>query len=191
MGAKPRALILADCLIALRSRLREWAADSGVIFTVVEPLEVTLPGLHVVPVSSSLIRWLVAHGRVSDAAACLGRPYALQGRVVEGYRRGRTIGFPTANLDCGEQLVPADGVYAGRATVDGESWRAAVSIGTSPTFAGARRQVEAYLIDFGGDLYGRRMDLALTAWVRDQMRFPDVERLVERMRQDVSLVAAD
>ncbi len=171
------------------AKLREWMRGSGVELTVVEPLEVSLPGFQVVPVSSSLVRWLVAQGRMADASACLGRPYTLRGTVVEGYRRGRTIGFPTANLDAGEQLVPADGVYGGLARVEGHKYRAAVSIGTAPTFEDARRQVEAYLLDFSGDLYGKQMDLELRAWVRDQMRFPSVERLVERMNADVALVA--
>jgi len=189
------------------AKLREWTRGSGVELIVVEPLEVTLPGLQVVPVSSSLARWLVAQGRVADAAACLGRPYTLAGTVVEGYRRGRTIGFPTANLEVVEQLVPSDGVYGGWARVNplsprervaaqppGEGapphrYRAAISIGTAPTFEGARRQVEAYLLDFSGDLYGRRLTLELTEWVRDQMRFPSTERLIERMHADVALLA--
>jgi riboflavin kinase/FMN adenylyltransferase len=172
------------------SLLREWTRSSGVNFTVLEPFDVTLPGMHIVPVSSSLIRWLIASGRVRDAAACLGRPYMLRGRVVEGYRRGAQLGFPTANLDVGEQLIPADGIYAGRAQVDGRSYRAAVSIGSAPTFEGARRQVEAYLLDFRGDLYGRTLDLELTGWVRDQMRFPSIERLAERIKMDVEMVSS-
>lgn len=181
--------------------LAEWAGRSGVRFTVVEPLEVRLPGLHMVPVSSSLVRWLIAYGRVSDAEACLGRPYTLRGRVVEGYRRGSPLGFPTANLDCGEQIIPADGVYAGRAILNPLSprervvqppgagrYRAAVSIGSAPTFESARRQVEAYLLDFSGDLYGRTVDIELTGWVRDQYRFPSVEQLVERIKLDVEMV---
>lgn len=171
------------------TRLREWTRNSGVEFTVVAPMEVTLPGMQLVPVSSSLVRWLVAYGRMADAAACLGRPYLLRGKVVEGYRRGRAIGFPTANLDVGEQLIPADGIFAGRATVDGAAHRAAVSIGSAPTFTGARRQVEAHLLDFSGDLYGQPVDLELIGWVRDQMRFPSSERLIERMHVDVALVA--
>lgn len=168
--------------------LREWTRNSGVEFTVVEPLEVTLPGMQLVPVSSSLVRWLVAYGRMGDAAACLGRPYLLRGKVVEGYRRGRAIGFPTVNLDGGEQMVPADGVYAGRAIVAGAAHRAAVSIGSAPTFSGARRQVEAHLLDFSGDLYGQTLDVELVGWLRDQMRFPSVDRLIERMQVDVALV---
>ena len=110
--------------------------------------------------------------------------------MIEGYKRGRTIGFPTANLDVGDQLVPTDGVYSGVAHVDGAEHRAAVSIGTSPTFEGARRQVEAYLLDFSGDLYGSQMDLALVGWVRDQLRFPSVERLIERINADIALIAS-
>ena len=170
--------------------LRAGALDSGVNFRVVEPLQVTLPGLQVVQVSSSLIRWLIVKGRVRDAAACLGRDYTLRGVVVHGYERGRTIGFPTANVDVGEQLIPADGVYASVAVVDGVERPAALSIGTAPTFANARRQVEAYLLDFDGDLYGKLVDVRLVSWVRDQTKFPGVESLVERMRYDCELVAA-
>ena len=169
--------------------LRAGALDSGVDFRVVEPLQVTLPGLQVVGVSSSLIRWLIVKGRARDAAACLGRPYALRGVVVEGYRRGRTLGFPTANVDVGEQLIPADGVYASVAVVEGREYAAALSVGTAPTFTNARRQVEAHLLDFSGDLYGKTVDVKLVSWVRDQLKFPGVESLVERMRRDVELVA--
>ena len=169
--------------------LRAGALDSGVNFRVVEPVEVTLPGLQVVGVSSSLIRWMIVKGRVRDAAACLGRDYTLRGVVVHGYERGRTIGFPTANVDVGEQLIPADGVYASFAVVDGVEHAAALSIGTAPTFANARRQVEAYLLDFDGDLYGKLVDVRLVSWVRDQTKFPGVGSLVERMRYDCELIA--
>ena len=160
--------------------LRAAAVDSGVDFRVVEPVQVTLPGLQVVGVSSSLVRWLVVKGRARDAAACLGRPYTLRGVVVHGYERGRTIGFPTANVDVGEQLIPADGVYAATVVVGGVEHAAALSIGTAPTFANARRQVEAYLLDFNGDLYDQVVDVRVESWVRDQTRFPGVESLVAR-----------
>ena len=170
--------------------LRARAADSGVSLRVVEPLQVTLPGHQIVSASSSLVRWMLVKGRVKDAAALLGRPYALRGVVVHGYERGRTIGYPTANLDVGEQLIPADGVYASIAVVDGVERAAALSIGSAPTFVDARRQVEAFLLDFSGDLYGKTIDLRVTSWVRDQLRFPGVESLIERMKHDVQLVAA-
>src|SRR4051794_8604276 len=102
-------------------RLREWAAASAVRLDTIEPVEAVLLDLTVAAVSSSLIRWLLANGRVRDAAICLGRPYVLEGPVIKGYQRGRTIGVPTANLDCGEQMVPLEGVYAGRCEIDGHT----------------------------------------------------------------------
>ena len=168
--------------------LRQWSAGSGIELCVVEPLQVMLPGLHVVPVRSSLVRWLVTKGRMRDVAACLGRPYTLRGTVVEGYKRGRTIGYPTANLDT-HQLIPADGVYAATARFEGQQHPAALSIGTSPHFGTMRRQVEAYLIGFSGDLYGRTLDLEMGRWIRDQMKFPDLDAFLDRMRRDVTSIA--
>lgn len=167
-------------------KLQEWAAGTPVEVRVVEPLQVTLPGLHVVPVSSSLVRWLITKGRMQDVIACLGRPYTLQGTVVAGDRRGRELGYPTANLET-HQLVPAHGVYAGVARCGGQLHRAAISIGTAPHFGGLRRQVEAFLLDFEGDLYGRTLDLELTRWIRDMMKFPNLEALLRRMERDVRI----
>ena len=112
-------------------------------------------------VSSSRIRELVAEGDVEGAAKLLGRPVEVEGTVVTGDARGGTLGFPTANLDVRpELLVPANGIYAGAA---GEH-RAAVSIGTNPHYGGRERRVEAHLLDFDGDLYGRRLVVEL--WQR-------------------------
>src|SRR5262245_54770934 len=124
-------------------RLREWATASLVQLHVIDAVEVALLDLHVVQVSSSLIRWLISYGRMRDAAICFGRPYALQGSVIRGHGRGRQIGVPTANLECTDQLIPCDGVYAARSTIDGRTYPAALSIGTTPTFGDERRQVEA------------------------------------------------
>jgi riboflavin kinase/FMN adenylyltransferase len=167
------------------SRLREWTAGSTVRLDVIDPVRVALLDLHVVPVSSSLIRWLLIHGRVRDAAICLGRAYSLEGSVVEGFRRGRAIGVPTANLDCGEQLVPAEGVYVGRCRVNGKTHSAAVSIGTMPTFGDNRLQVEVHVIDFDGDLYGQTLGVELVDWVREQWKFANVEGLKRRMAADI------
>ena len=133
---------------------------------VVPTQEQSLADMTMVKVSSSLIRWLIGQGRVADAARALGRPYTLEGRVVEGAKRGRALGFPTANIQTG-QLVPAAGVYAGRARVEGRDHVAAISVGDNPTFgSGAASTVEAYLLDFDGDLYGKRMELEFHRWVR-------------------------
>jgi riboflavin kinase / FMN adenylyltransferase len=157
---------------------------------VIEPVSTALLDFTVVPVSSSLIRWLLFNGRVRDAAICLGRPFALEGPVVKGHQRGRKLGMPTANLDCGDQLVPADGVYAGRCHVNGRDYAAAVSIGTMPTFGENRRQVEAYLLDFAADLYGRVLRVELLDWVREQRKFAGIEPLKARMAKDLEIVTA-
>ena len=167
-------------------KLREWAADSLVKLEIIEGVTVPLCDLAVVDVSSSLIRWLTAHGRVRDAAICLGRAYAVRGEVVKGHQRGRTIGIPTANLRVTDQLVPPDGVYAGRATVGGTSYAAAVSIGTMPTFGENQRQVEAYLIGFDGDLYGQTIEVELVDWIREQWKFSSVDALKAQMRRDIA-----
>lgn len=166
-------------------RLRDWCAQGEIELHVVQAVQVPLLDLQVVAVSSSLIRWLLSYGRVRDAAICLGRAYALQGAVVEGHRRGRTIGIPTANLRCQEQLIPADGVYAGRCEIDGTTYAAAVSIGTTPTFGEDARQVEAHLIDFTGDIYGRTIRVDLIDWLREQARFRSVDDLKGQIARDI------
>jgi riboflavin kinase/FMN adenylyltransferase len=170
------------------ARLREWSRGSGVQLHVVPPVDATLRDLSIVPVSSSMIRWLVAYGRVRDAAICLGRPYALHGDVVRGFGRGRQLGVPTANLHCDDQLIPADGVYAGRCTVDGRSYPTAVSIGSLPTFEQRKFQVEAHLIGFAGDLYGRVLEVELIDWVREQWKFTGVDALKSQIARDLDVV---
>ena len=120
-------------------------------------------------ISSSRIRELIAEGRVEEASALLGRPYVLRGVVVEGDRRGRTIGFPTANvMPEPEALAPARGVYAGRVRV-GEAWHpACTNVGVAPTFGERASRVEAYLIDYAGDLYGRVVDVSFEARIRGE-----------------------
>jgi riboflavin kinase/FMN adenylyltransferase len=142
----------------------------------------------VVNVSSSTVRWLLGYGRVADAATCLGRPYELSGLVVQGFQRGRAIGVPTANLEVIDQLVPADGVYAGQCVIDGQIYLAAVNIGTSPSFDKQRFQIEAHLLDFSGDLYGRSLDLQLLQWVRDTTRFPSIDSLKAQISLDIESV---
>jgi riboflavin kinase/FMN adenylyltransferase len=174
-------------------KLGEWAAGTPIQLHVIDSVKVALLDLLVVPVSSSVIRWLLANGRVRDAAICLGRAYALEGTVVEGAKRGRELGIPTANLACLDQLIPADGIYAGRCAVDGQAWPAAVSIGTNPTFGPNPRTVEPHLIGFEGNLYGRTLQLELLDWLRDQETFPSPEALKTQIAQDIreTLARAD
>jgi riboflavin kinase / FMN adenylyltransferase len=133
-------------------------------------------------VSSSRIRELERAGDVVAAAALLGRPVEVEGIVVTGDARGGTLGFPTANLDVRpELLVPLNGIYAGAA---GDR-RAAVSIGTNPHYGGSERRVEAFLLDFSGDLYGRRLVVELWERLRDEQSFESEEALIEQIARDV------
>jgi len=165
--------------------LRRWTADSRVELHVIESVNVSLLDMHVAPVSSSIIRFLISYGRMRDAAICLGRPYLLRGKVARGFGRGKGLGIPTANLQCGDQLIPADGVYAGQCRIDGQLYAAAVSIGLLPTFSERVRQIEAHLIGFDGDLYDRVIDVELLDWVREQRRFPAVSELVTQIQSDI------
>jgi riboflavin kinase / FMN adenylyltransferase len=142
-------------------------------------------------ISSSHIRELIAAGEVERAAACLGSPFQLRGTVVHGDKRGRTLGFPTANLVPDPALIyPGHGVYACRAAVelDGEWqwWPAATNVGVRPTFVTGRGLlVEAFLLGFDGDLYGRELRLAFLSRLRGELRFDSVEALIEQMERDV------
>jgi riboflavin kinase/FMN adenylyltransferase len=138
-------------------------------------------------VSSSRIRQLVHAGETERAAKLLGRPPEVEGIVVRGDGRGRELGFPTANLNVPEGLlVPPDGVYAGWA----RERRAAVSIGTNPHFDGVERRVEAHLLDFDGDLYGRRLVVEVWLPLREQRRFDSLEELVAAIGDDVERTRA-
>ena len=133
-------------------------------------------------VSSSRVRELLHAGRLERAARLLGRPSEVEGIVVRGDGRGRSLGFPTANLDGPEGLlVPPDGVYAGSAL----DRRAAISIGTNPHFDGVERRVEAHLLDFDGDLYGQRLVVEIWSPIREQRRFGSLEELVAAIGDDV------
>ena len=133
-------------------------------------------------VSSTLIRRLLQSGEVERAAHLLGRPPEVEGTVVLGDQRGGTLGFPTANLDVpAEFVVPAYGIYAGAAL----GHRAAISIGVNPHYGGAERRIEPYLLDFDGDLYGRRLVVELWRRLRDERAFATEDELVAQIAHDV------
>jgi riboflavin kinase/FMN adenylyltransferase len=142
------------------------------------------------PISSTRIRLLLSDGDVFDAARALGRPYSIDGRVVPGDRRGRELGFPTANLDAIaiEKVIPADGIYAVQVQVgdDPKRLKAVLHLGARPTFPGARPTVEAYILDFTGDLYGRNLRVHFLDRVRGIRAFESTEALVAAMHEDVS-----
>jgi len=144
----------------------------------------TKPVPILVPVSSTFIRELVREGDMAEAAQLLGRPVEVEGTVVTGDARGGTLGFPTANLDVRpELLVPANGIYAGAAL----DHRAAVSIGTNPHYGGSERRVEAFLLDYSGDLYGKRLVVELWSRLRDERAFDSEDELVAQIARDVEL----
>lgn len=137
-------------------------------------------------INSTRIRAMISTGDVTDASRLLGRPYAIRGRVVEGDRRGRTIGFPTANvLPDPALVVPARGVYAGYAHVDEEKYAVCTNVGVAPTFERGESRIEAYLLGFEGDLYGREIEVSFTARIREERRFSGVEELKEQIARDV------
>ncbi len=137
-------------------------------------------------VSSTRIRRLVAEGRVEEAGALLGRHYAIGGEVVAGARRGRELGFPTANLATANDLIPPHGVYATFITLDGIVHPSVTNIGVRPTFGDQLRPgVETHVLGFSGDLYGRRAEVAFVQRLRDERRFPDVDALREQIEADV------
>ena len=136
-------------------------------------------------ISSSAIRAALAGGHVENARGQLGRPYTVSGRVVTGAQRGRTIGFPTANLAEIATMIPADGVYACRCSIDGEAFAAAVSIGGNPTFSDSAHKVEAHILEFNGDLYQTTLEVEFLNRLRDMQTFDSQEELSRQLREDI------
>jgi len=167
--------------------LTELGQPLGVAVTVVPP--VMVDGLVC---SSTKVREFVLEGRVEGARLLLGRPFEITGRVARGAGRGRGLGIPTANLAVEGELLPRTGIYAGRAWrldgQDGAAHRAAISVGTNPTFVSATGEVsvEAHLVDFDQDLYGARLRLELEARLRDERRFASVDELVAQIHADIA-----
>jgi riboflavin kinase/FMN adenylyltransferase len=150
-------------------------------------------GLEIVPpmfadaqeISSSRLRTLIREGRIGAANALLTKPYRLTGQVVHGDHRGRTLGFPTANLDEIQTLLPKPGVYACRCPVGGKTYPAAVNIGFNPTFGQEILKIESHLIGFQGDLYGEQLHLDFHERLRDIIPFESREALIEQMNHDI------
>lgn len=136
-------------------------------------------------VSSTRIRRLVAEGRVDEAGALLGHPYALAGTIVEGRRRGRELGFPTANLRTDNELIPPHGVYATTLTVDGIVHAAVTNIGVNPTFGDdGATTIETHVLRYNRELYGQRVQLGFVQRLRDERRFDDVDALRAQIEAD-------
>jgi riboflavin kinase/FMN adenylyltransferase len=161
--------------------LARTAGAAGVSVHVVPPLRVDGHA-----VSSTSIREALRRGDVRQAASFLGRPYTLRGVVARGAARGRTLGFPTANLTAPSGLPLADGVYAARAEWDGRSAPAVVNVGVRPTVDGATRLVEAHLLGVSPDLYGRALTLAFLDRIRSERRFDSLDALRAQIAADVA-----
>ncbi|MEM7116368.1 MAG: bifunctional riboflavin kinase/FAD synthetase [Chloroflexota bacterium] len=140
-------------------------------------------------VSSTRVRALLNEGNVAAVASCLGRPYQLRGQIVLGDQRGRTIGFPTANLAAwDEQVLPTHGVYATYAWVGNQRYKAATNIGKRPTVDGLSLRIEAHLLNFAGDLYGEELCLQFVEHIRPEQKFAGLDQLVKQIQQDVNAV---
>ena len=166
--------------------LRAYAAGHG--FDVCTVDRVVVDGERV---SSGRVRAALLDGRMDEATELLGRWYRLPGIVGHGDERGRTLGFPTANVISDERrCVPANGIYATWLSAHGRVWPAATSIGTRPTFGGRTTTVEAYVLDFDGDLYDADVALEFVARLREERAFPDAASLIAQMHEDVAEVRA-
>lgn len=171
------------------SILREMGTQMDFAVKMVEPIEVLLSDQLITRVSSTLTRWLLAHGRVADVARCLGHAYEVTATVIQGEQRGRTINVPTVNLDLAElsgHALPADGVYGGWGLLaDGSKYPAAISMGLKPTFDGQAQTLEAHLLDYSGDLYHKQVTLQFTRWIRQQQPFPTFEDFRAQLDRDI------
>jgi riboflavin kinase/FMN adenylyltransferase len=137
--------------------------------------------------SSSLVRRLIANGRMHEAALALGRYYSISGEVVHGREIGSILGFPTVNISTDNEVLPADGVYAVMVAVGDQILFGACNIGKNPTFNGATRTIEVFLIDFAGQLYGETIVVGFVRKIREVQKFPDVGALVRAITEDVTV----
>lgn len=161
--------------------LRRLEKEMGFRLQSIEPLTIDDEAIR-----SRSIRVLLSDGSVDVVHRMLGRPFSLNGVVVTGQRRGKSLGFPTANLSLDHHLaLPGDGVYATWATVEGRTYSSATNVGVRPTFGPGPKLVESFLIDFDGDLYGKNLKLEFAHRLRSEIIFPDVDSLIGRMKEDV------
>ncbi|MEE2825567.1 MAG: bifunctional riboflavin kinase/FAD synthetase [Planctomycetota bacterium] len=165
------------------TRLAELCQDSGIRLKIVEPLTVSED-----LISSSRVRDLLRQGKVDVASSMLTQPYRIRGMVTHGSARGTSIGFPTANLDAIDTLVPHLGVYAGRAFIQGRKHWAAIHVGPNPTFGENLAKVEAHILDYENSIYGQPIEVDFIQRVRDIRQFNSPEELIEQLGMDVQQV---
>ena len=160
----------------------EWLRSHGHAVEVIPPLTIDGRELH-----SSEVRRLITTGEMEGANRLLGREYSMSGPVEAGDRVGRRLGFPTANIGIEpNKLVPALGAYAGRAHAPEGDFVAALSVGYRPTFGGTQLRVEAFLLDFEGDLYQQRLEFRFVRYLHPDIKFPTPDDLVRQLKQDVA-----
>lgn len=138
------------------------------------------------PVSSSAIREALAAGQLEDVAPQLGHFYTLSGHVAHGNKRGRTLGFPTANIILDDIFIPKHGVYAVRVNVGNQTYDAVANIGIRPTFGVSKPLLEVYLFDFSGDLYGKRIRIEFHHFLREEQKFPSIDVMTEQLNRDMT-----
>src|SRR5450759_4671624 len=165
-----------------RTGSAHWLLEHGHKVEVVSPFQIDGHDLH-----SSEVRRLITAGEIEHANRLLGREYSMAGPVEAGERVGRQLGFPTANIGVEpNKLIPALGAYAGRARAPEGDFVAALSVGYRPTFGGTQLRVEAFLLDFEGDLYQRRLELRFIHYLHPDITFPGTDELVRQLQQDVA-----
>jgi len=186
---------LRAVLVCVGENFRFGAGGRGDVFSLDSEGKRLGFGVEIVPlvvsergtVSSTLVRKMISEGRVEDVMDALGRPYSVVGRVVTGHSRGKELGFPTANLRLERDFcVPVDGVYAGKATLDGRKYLCAENVGSNPTFGDAETVVEVYILDFEGDIYGESIDVEFHYRLRDEISFESEKELISQMESDVA-----
>jgi riboflavin kinase/FMN adenylyltransferase len=140
-------------------------------------------------VRSTMIRSLILNGDVKNASVMLGRKFSLKGSVITGMKRGKSLGFPTANLKINKDIArPSNGIYATVATVSGVRYPAATSVGTNPTFGGKEQTVETYILDFDKNIYGQSLSISFYEKLRNELTFNSVDDLIAQVKSDVSEV---
>jgi riboflavin kinase/FMN adenylyltransferase len=165
--------------------LIRWGTELGFSVGIVEPILVQ--GHRI---SSSRIRQLIEQGSVDEVQPMLGRYHFISGKVVSGFRRGRNMGFPTANLAATTELLPGDGIYATSLQLQNRCWLSVSSVGRNPTFGEGLRTIEAFILDFVGDIYGESVKLTFVQRIREERMFAQIEDLVTQMHEDVQAARA-
>ena len=165
--------------------LKEWGVQSGFEVGVVDSILV-----GEARVSSSKIRQLLEEGRVNEAQRLLGRYHFVSGKVIPGHRRGRGLGFPTANISSRTEVIPLDGIYATILQIGAEQRLSVSNIGVNPTFGAGPRTIESFVLDFDNDIYGKSVKLSFVQRLRDERKFASVDQLVTQMHDDVKRARA-